>query len=245
MRILSSNSLLFRRRYLALLLPVLAAGCAKFPDNPVGNNTRLIITMRVAGRIRNGTAPGDGGVPYHYFVAFNPSQDLFPTTTGPEPVIAPPWGNGFVAGGVTHYVYYNLSQAAPYTVNKFISQDLHDFVTTGIPITYTDPGQTGDTISFEIDLSQITPTGIDPSTLQSVQINFLTETNPPYQQPANKVWDALGDSTLPSEINEYVRIPLNISRTYTNADYQNVEVTGDTPDPDLDIVDWSVEVRRP
>lgn len=245
MRILPQNPVLHRRRVLALAaaLTLSLAGCAKFPANPTGNNTRLIVTMRVAGHIKNGPTEA---VNYFYYVAFNPSQELFPTATGPEPVTGPPWGNGFVAGGVTHFVQFDFTQPSPYGVYQFLSPELTAFVQTGVPVTYVSPGENGNTIQFEIDLSQITPNGVDPDTLQSVQMNFLTmDVKPTETGPATKHWDALGDSSSIANNTDYVRIPLNVSRTYTNSDFQDLEPEGDTNDADLDIVDWSVEVRRP
>ena len=66
----------------------------------------------------------------------------------------------------------------------------------------------------------------------------------------NRVIDALGDTRLASEINNYVKIPLTTSGTYDNSRFNLIEptsadnLTTDCPDPDLDIVDWSIEVRR-
>lgn len=248
MRSLPSHPLLHRRAGLSLIgwvaaTAVLATGgCAKFPANGGAYNTHLIVRMTVDGHIKNG--PGEQ-TQYVYIVAFNPSVDLYPTGPGPEPVIAPPWGNGFVAGGVTHFVRYDSQQFAPYVVYKFTSQDLLAWGATGVPVNSLDPNQ-GPTIQFEIDLSQITPDGLTPDQLQSVQVNFLTMDRVPQgNDTGTKFWDALGDGHDPNSINDYVRIPLNVSATYDNAYFQDLEPSGDTPDPDLDIVNWSVEVRKP
>lgn len=224
---------------------VTLAGCAKFPVGGGAQNTHLIFTMRVAGHIRNGTLPGEP-TPYIYMVAVNPSTDLFPTVQGPVPVISAPWGNGMVAGNATHFIRYLLAQPYPYTVYQFTTPDLLQYGATGTPVNTLDPGQNGSVLQFEIDLSQITPNGVDPATLQSVQVNFLTmDRIPQGGDPNGKFWDALGDGHDPNSVNDYVRIPLTSSAIYNNQSFQDLEVPGDTPDPNLDIIDWSVEVRKP
>lgn len=220
---------------------LVSAGCAKFPAMSGTQNAHLIFTMTVAGHIQDGSQNGEA--PYIYIIAVNPSTDLFPTSTGPQPVIQPA-GNGFVAGGATHFIQYALGQVSPYTVYMFTDSSLSAWGATGVPISNT---TTNNKIQFEIDLSQIKPSGVsDVSTLQSVQVNFLTM-NRRLQggDTGTKIWDALGNSGDPNSINDYVRIPLTSSRIYTNSDFQDLEPQGDCPDPDLDIIDWSVEVRKP
>lgn len=254
MRILPSNPVLQRRRGLAcvraafklllLSLALVSTSCARFPAVGGGQNVHLVFTMTVAGHIQDGSENGEA--PYIYMVAVNPSTDLFPTVTGPQPVIAPPWGNGFVAGNATHFIQYWLAQAAPYSVYKFTAPDLLQYGITGVPVSTSGPGPNGATIQFEIDISQITPTGVDPTTLQSVQVNFLTmDRAPTGSYSGQKFWDALGNSQDPNSVNDYVRIPLTSSRVYSNADFQDLEPGNDCPNPNLDIVNWSVEVRRP
>lgn len=201
--------------------------------------------MKVAGHIQDGSQNGES--PYIYIVALYPSTDLFPTVQGPLPKVAQPWGNGFVDGNVTHFIQYGLGQVAPYAVYQFTTPDLLSFGVTGVPVSSTNPNG-GNTIQFEIDMSQITPIGGNPALFQSILVNFLTmDRRPIGNDNGTKVWDALGDSRDPNSINDYVRIPLTSSRVFTNADFQDLEVANDvTPyDPNLDIVDWSVEVRRP
>ncbi|HVT13294.1 MAG TPA: hypothetical protein VHE55_13595 [Fimbriimonadaceae bacterium] len=221
---------------------IVSAGCAKFPATSSAQNIHLIFTMSVAGHIQDGSQSGEA--PYIYIIAVNPSTDLFPISTGPEPVISQPWGNGFVAGGATHFIQYALGQVSPYTVYQFTDSSLMAWVATGVPI---NTSTTTNKIQFEIDISQIKPSDVsDVSTLQSVQVNFLTMNRRPQGgDTGSKVWDALGNSGDPNSINDYVRIPLTSSRIYTNADFQDLEPQGDCPDPNLDIVDWSVEVRKP
>src|SRR5688500_14526164 len=92
LRVLSPNSLLFGEHYLRLLAILLIAlflgSCAKFPAGSGGTGTaRLIFEMEMDGAINPN---------FVYIVAMNPSTEDNPTTEGPIPVIAPPWGNGFV-----------------------------------------------------------------------------------------------------------------------------------------------------
>jgi hypothetical protein len=218
-------------------------GCAKFPVTAATQHTRLIFTMTVAGHIRDGSQTAE--TPYIYLVAVNPSTDLFPTTQGPQPVIAPPWGNGLVAGGVTHFISYSLQQSPHYFIYKFTDPGLSTWGPVGAPLQFDEPNGTA-TIRFEIDTSQIAPSLVNPDTLQSVQVNFLTMNRQPQgNDTGSKFWDALGNGTDPGSVNDYVRIPLTASQTFTNADFQDLEPQGDVPDPDLDIVNWSVEVRKP
>ena len=88
-----------RRTLLAALpcLLLLLAGCAKAPSRGItspASGPQILVTMTVAGRINPS---------YYYFVLFNVRQN---TTgpTGPVPVVAPPYGNGFAAGAFTNYV---------------------------------------------------------------------------------------------------------------------------------------------
>ncbi|MFI5386245.1 MAG: hypothetical protein ACHQ50_09005 [Fimbriimonadales bacterium] len=225
-----------------LAVALVSAGCARFPAIGATQNTHLIFTMTVAGHIRDGTQAGEP-TPYIYMVAVNPSTDLFPAVVGPEPVVSAPWGNGFVAGNATHFIQYN-APIATYEVHKFLTADLLQNGITGAPVSSS---TTVNTIQFEIDLSQILPPGVtDPATLQSVQVNFLTmDKIPTGSYAGQKFWDALGDGRDPSSVNDYVRIPLTSSQVYNNAYFNDLEPQGDTPDPNLDIISWSVEVRKP
>jgi hypothetical protein len=202
--------------------------------------------MKVAGHIRNGLQEGEQP-PYVYMVAVNPTVEL-PTVQGPISVIGAPWGNGMVEGNATHFIRYFIGfQPYPYTVYRFPTPDLLFPVAVGTPVSTLDPGTNGDTIQFEIDLSQVLPSGVtDPNTLNYMQLNFLTMNRiPAPNDTGSKIWDALGDGRDPNGVNEFIRIPLNASRIWTNTDFQDIEVQGDCVDPNLDIVSWSVEVRKP
>jgi hypothetical protein len=62
---------------------------------------------------------------------------------------------------------------------------------------------------------------------------------------SSRILDALGDTRQLLQLNQPVRIPLATSNLYDNARFANLEpIDSDCPDPDLDISDWSIEVRR-
>ena len=212
-------------------------GCAKVPGGGgVAGSTRLVFRMEVAREIRPG---------YIYMVAVRPSTDLNPPEQGPIPVIAPPWGNGFVAGTVTHFVMWADTQSPRYLIYQFRpGTNLIEYFAIGSPINFIDVNPGEKVLRFEMDLTQVAPDVATAATYQSVQLNFLTMDRIPQGTTGTKNWDALGDSRLPTEVNSPITIPLRTSGIYDNARFQNLEVPADVADPDLDIVDWSVEVRR-
>lgn len=220
---------------LACLTAILIGGCAKFPGGGGGaGSKRLIFKMTMDGPINPG---------FVYIVALNPSTLESPITQGPIPVIAPPWGNGFVAGGVTYFVRWDTAQSPHFLIYQFRDGQLIDYFERGVPVNYLEVGAGDKTIQFEIDLAQIASSTAEADTFQSVQVNFLTMDRVPQGTSGDKFWDALGDGRLPTEINEFVNIPLRTSGTYDNRRFQDLEPRGDAPDPALDIIDWSVEVR--
>src|SRR5438309_1036021 len=137
-------------------LAILLCGCARFPGQG-GQvvSTRLIFTMTVDGKIRSGQEQGSNGLPYVYMVAIRISTDANPTDQGPIPVIGPPWGNGFVAGNVTHFMWWNPQQSPRYGVYKFRNTDLTEWFQIGVPVTYQDVPLGGKQIQFELDLAQL------------------------------------------------------------------------------------------
>lgn len=230
------------------LLPILAAamalgGCARFPSVPPdAGGTKLIFTMTVDGALRFGTEPGSAGVPYVYMVAIATSTDDNPTTLGPVPIIAPPWGNGFVAETCTHFVWWDPTQASPFTLYQFRDSTLEQWFPIGVPVNYELPEPGSKRLRFELALSQLAPSPADAAKLRTIQVNFLTMDRIP-TGGSTKAWEALGDGRLPIEVNTTKTIPLRTSGTYNNAKDGNIEPRGDQPNPDLDVVDWSVEVR--
>lgn len=223
-------------RFVALILvAALGLGCAKFPGGGGGTGkTRLIFRMIMDGPINPN---------FVYIVALRPTVEDPPTTLGPVPVIAPPWGNGFVEGGVTHFVRWDVAQSPRYLIYQFQGTDLINFFERGVPISFLEVEANGREIRFEIELPQISVSETEADTFRTLQVNFLTMDVVPQGTGGNKSWDALGDGNLPNEINEFVNIPLKTSGVYDNRRFQDLEPRLDNPDPALDIVDWSVEVR--
>lgn len=219
-------------------------GCAKFPEEAQPQSTRLTISFTVDGKIRTGLGQDEFGLPYVYMVALRVSQDANPIDDGPIPVIAPPWGNGFVAGNATHFVWWSRQFSPNYALFRFRDPLLNEYVQTGFPVTFTDVRQGDRTLRFSVDLDQLVPDPQERARIRSVQINFLTMDRIP-QGGFDKFWDALGDGRLPTEVNRFLLIPLTTSGVYDNRRAGGIEPRGDTPDPDLDIVDWSVEVTVP
>lgn len=222
------------RALTALLLAAFLPGCAKFPDSGTfAGVKRLTFSMTVAGQINPN---------YVYIFAIQPSTTGNPTTTGPIPVISQPWGNGFVAGNCTYYVRYDPTTTPTYTVYQFRDGTLLQSFAIGAPVGYTDPGSGGQTLTFQLDLTEIAGSTSIAQSYQALQVNFLTMDHIPTGSDTSKVWDALGDETDPAQINSYVNIPLTTNGTYNNLYYHGLEPKGDCANPDLDITDFSVVV---
>jgi hypothetical protein len=217
----------------AILISI--SGCARYPESGGGpGSKRLIFTMQLAEAVNPN---------YVYIVALNPSTETNPTAQGPLPVIAPPWGNGFVSGTATHFVRWDSFQSPRYQLYRFNNPTLIEYFPVGVPIDDLEVLPGGRQIKFTLELSQIA-NGVDPSLLKSLQVNFLTMNVVPQGNTGDKVWDALGDGRTPSGINEFVTIPLTGTGIYNNARFLDFEPNGDVVDPSLDIVDWVVEVRN-
>jgi hypothetical protein len=186
---------------------------------------------------------------YVYIVALNPSNDANPTAQGPIPVIAPPWGNGFVAGGCTYFVQWNPNFTPAYGIYQFTDPTQNNFIETGVPLNPITVPNGGSTLQFTIDLSQIAPSVNAANLYNSLQINFLSMDRTPHgAAPSPKGWDALGDSSNPATINDWITVPLRVGGTYNNTYYQNIEPAGDvigSSDPSLDIINFSVQVSSP
>ncbi len=231
------------RTLLVAVVLLVVAGCAKYPDGgSTGLTKRLAFTMRVDGRLHTGQGPGQTGLPYIYVIALNLSTELTPTEEGPIPVVIP-GGNGIVAGQATHFILWNPLASPQYQIYQFRDENLNEYFQIGVPVLYEPITEGERELRFEIDLSQLVPE-TDIPLYQSVQINFLTMNNT-NQSGGGRVWDALGDSRIPSQINAPLTVRLNSSQIYNNQNQIIQEPVGDTLDPDLDIADWSVEVRLP
>lgn len=229
-----------------------AGACAEYPSGSSSTTgTQLNITLTVAGQIN----PSD-----YYFVIFNNANNTT-GTAGPEPVVAPPWGNGFCAGSATSYVEWTGSQAgdgyAVYSFQPGTNLQVHPQI--AIPPQDTVPG-TSSTLQFQIPLSFLATTAVHTSQINYIQINFIATNYIPVnpEDTSPKDFDALGD-TLPGQgqLNDWISIPAQIAATYDNANSAVKEPEGDEErtnggtgqypfspivDPDVDLVNWSVQV---
>lgn len=231
-------------RALGLASLVLLVGCAKFPEGVApGGDTRILFSMTVAGEVRSD---------YVYIVAIRASEEINPAGIGPQPVVTFPSANGFVAGGTTHFVRWDPLESRAYILYRFIdpstgenpNEGLTRFAQVGIPITQTDvavPG--GRTLAFELSTQQLSDTVASAEGLEALQVNFLTANRVAAQSGTGRVFDALGDTRSVAGVNQTILVRLNTSNTYSES-RSSFEPRGDTPDPDLDVVDWTVEVRR-
>jgi len=242
---------MLRKLVVVLFVAALAflPGCAVTPPGVASaTGPQLLITMTVAGQINP---------QFYYFVVINNAGD--PNgANGPGPVIAPPWGNGFVAGAATHFIEYHQSLPVDgYEVFEFLpGTNLQQYTALGVPSQDT-PVQAGSSsIEFKIPLAQLaTPTIAAPS-ISSLQINFITTDRLPVNpnDTSPKLFDALGNSNYGSgEINDYITINSQQAATYSNS-LDAIEPTGDVQqtngnggytnfvEPDLDISNWSVQV---
>ncbi len=219
------------------------SGCAKFPDVAQTDATRVIFRFDVSREIRSD---------YVYIVAIRTSTDPNPDVNGPVPVVNYPAANGFVAGAPDYYVRWDPLQSRAYILYQFTQPDLTVWREVGIPITQVDVTPGGRTLQFELTVDQLAGNSASAgANLQALQVNFLTMNRISQSTGSGRVFDSLGDNRLISELNSFVRIPLATSGIYDNSRFSLLEPTSGTPseidcvDPDLDIVDWYIEVRRP
>ncbi|MBV6458817.1 MAG: hypothetical protein HONBIEJF_01955 [Fimbriimonadaceae bacterium] len=233
-----------------LLLLLVLAGCAKFPgEPPLTSSKRITFYLNVAGRIRDGSHIDDGGLPYVYMVAIGVSTEANPTTNGPIPVIQQPWGNGFVAGNCTHFVWYNPLDVPRYGLYRFRDANLNEYQKIGTPVVTVEPSENpnGDlrdrTIQFSIDLGQLATDQITEDQIQTLQVNFLTMDNIPQGNAGRKAWDALGDGRTASGINTWINVPVTTNGIYDYTRFPEIEPANDVASPDLDIIRWFIEVR--
>lgn len=222
---------------LSLILLIVISGCAKVPSGAgVPNTTLVTFSMQMQQPVNPS---------FVYIIALNPSNVLSPTTQGPIPVVAPPWGNGFVAGTVQYFIRWDLTQppAQQCAIYAFTDQNLINYSLVGVPINFiVSPDQT--TLTCQIDLAQIASSVAASQAYQSLQLNFLTmNVVPQGSSNANKVEDALGNQNNPQTINSPITIPLNKSGTYDNNRYGgDLAQPNWVTDPSLDIVNFSVVV---
>ena len=228
------------KRFLGLLLLVVVCGCAKVPQGAGVANTRRVTFSFT---MQNPANPA-----FAYFIAIRPSNSVNPTDQGPVPVVAPPWGNGIVAGNVNYLISFDLSQPPQQqcVIYFFVDQNLINKQAIAVPINNT-VSTDGRTLSCEVDLGQLTPPGSNAvataQAYQSMQVNFLTQDVIPQGNTGGKIFDSLGDNRSGQELNTWLTIPLNTTGTYNNN--SGIEVNGDCSDPALDLIDFNIQVSAP
>ena len=217
-------------------LSLALTSCAKFPNSQTIDSTRVIFTMDVRGQIRND---------YLYYVAIRTSNDTNPTGDGPIPVVSFPNNNGFVAGNVNYFVRWT-PDTQQYTLYRFTNSDNSFFAPSGIPINSLTVTPGSKRLQFELSLEQLVTTPGTSVNLNSIQVNFLTMNRlSDVSAGSSRIIDALGDTRIVTQLNQPVRILLATAGLYDNSRFGFLEpLDADTPDPDLDIMDWSIEVRR-
>ncbi len=248
-----------------LLLP---AGCAKAPGGSNGatspvSGPQLFITMTVRGTINPN---------YYYYILFNINDTPGPngtSVTGPVPVVAPPYGNGFAAGAFTSYVEFNNGVPGGTGSGYYaISADLLQPVYRGSTGFLIQSSVSGNTLSFQIPLAQIVPFGsnLTVDNINQLEVNFVT----------TNVVNVIGDSLTTPKYFDALNLPtstgsfvdLNVRSAggavqqglYNNTTTNNEgpgdvaqsgngipqvvsgTVNGVTTD-DLDITDWSIRLN--
>ena len=221
-----------RRTLLAAVPALLLAGCAKSPSSGITSPTsgpQLLVTMTVAGAINPN---------YYYFVLFNVNNTPNGSNsgpTGPVPVVAPPYVNGFAAGAFTNYVEYNggvpggtgfgfFSIDSKLTTPSYLGSSGY-LVTSQV---------SGGTLLFQLPLAFLATSTVTVDQIQTLQINFVT-TNA-VQVTGNdfstsKYFDALytPDQSGNNFVNIFVRNtaggPVQ-QLNYLNSD-RNIEAAGD------------------
>lgn len=245
-----------------LLLP---AGCAKSPGggstSPV-SGPQLIVTMTVAGKINPN---------YYYYILFNVNNAAGPgntSVTGPIPVVAAPFGNGYAAGAFTNYVEYNSAQPGGTNFNYYaVDATLFNSQPLGSG-KLIQALTSGNTLTFQLPLASLTTSTVTAAQINSLQVNFIT-TNvvPPNGQNIStpKYFDALYPPQQAG--NSYVSLIVRnaggtlLANTFNNlgsgvnesagdvAQYVSgipVVVSGTTADGvttnDLDITGWTIQL---
>jgi hypothetical protein len=252
------------RPMLALLL-LLPAGCAKSPStgssSPV-SGPQLIVTMTVAGNINPN---------YYYYILFNVNNTPGPNNsavTGPVPVVATPYGNGYAAGAFTNYVEYNSGQPGGTNFNYY-AVDPTLFNSQPLGQARLIQAQTvGSTLTFQLPLAYLATANVTAPDINSLQVNFITTNVVPVNGQnisTAKYFDALYPPQQAG--NSYVNLIIRdangtlLANTFTNngsgvsessgdvAQYVNGVpeiVSGTTPDGvttnDLDITNWTIQL---
>jgi hypothetical protein len=201
---------------------------------------------------------------YDYFVVFNTSNVSSPSglTGGPCPVIATGSANGFVSGAATHFFEYNGSNPLG-EIYSFVpngSNPIAQFAPVGPP---TSLSVTTNSIQFRVPLSYLATSQIPVTSIQFMQLNFMCYSALLESGASPVQFDALGNSSDPSDLNHYITISTSQGATYNNT-YEDIEPSGDVqtttgsntgsytqapgqgqePISSLDITGWSVQVEN-
>ncbi len=204
----------------AAILP----GCARSPAGGFspGPRRQLVVTVVLAERVR---------AAYNYFIAIDTNGDL---ADGPVPLIAtpstpiPPTGFPIVISDSdvppSFIVWLNLGIFRQYRNQILIGPPFMGQVSAD-----------GKTITVTLDLDQVS------TTATSLDMNLITtDSLIPPEDPLRPInYDGLGPSG-----NSYLAgIPVGQSARFTNDSSAVPETEGDAPAPELDIVDWTIEVK--
>ena len=254
-------------KHLALAAFLLAGvGCAKFPnDGGLGNFTKITFRIKVAGNI-NTTQDDTPFTNYVYLVAIRTlTSEEVPNTGAPVPVIGSNTPNGFVAGSPTHFVQFasdNPQRAYPFTLYKFnpgptagepdnpvnLASWFDTTSTRGAITNFQRLDSDPRTLQFELYVNQLVDADSAASTIKKLQINLLTMNRLATGGSGGRLWDALGNATIPSEVSTTITVDLRSSTTVDNRFETEPSTTSDVSggnDPDLDIRDFSVTVQQP
>ena len=163
-----------RRTLLAALpgLLLLPAGCAKSPSSGItspASGPQLLVTLTVAGIINRN---------YYYYVLFNVNNTPNGNNsgpTGPVPVVAPPYINGFAAGAFTNYVQYGSGVPGG---TGFGYYNIDPLLTTpnylGSSGSLVTSQVSGSTLAFQLPLARLATSAATLDQIQTLQVNFVT-----------------------------------------------------------------------
>jgi hypothetical protein len=252
---------------ISLLLLTFAGGCAR---QPPGQNSlsgkRLIVTLRFRSPVNPNNHyfflinnAGDQNAPGPIPVLNPPYGNGFATGAGGT--------NGF-----TDFVRFDNLQPQGYGVYHAIGDpNLSNFIYEGRPITTVPPDpndpRTASVLQFEIDLSQliVQPNGApladqnqavtQAKAIRFLQVNIVATNVIPRDvvTPVLKQVDSLGDTRTLSGASSFLILDVSQNRVYRNQDFvgqlvyepTDIDVFGsDTPDPTLDLIDWTIEIRQ-
>ncbi len=256
-------------RPLLVLLLLLPTGCAKSPSSgstsPV-SGPQLIVSMTVAGNINPN---------YYYYILFNVNNTPGPSNTsvtGPVPVVAAPYGNGYAAGAFTNYVEYNSGVPGGTNFNYFApiaNTNLLQSVTLGQGKLIQPQVVNSNELVFQLPLAYLATSTVTADQINTLEINFIA-TNVVPVNGQNITTAKYFDCLYPPQQagNSYATLLVRdasgtlLTKNYTNAtsgvnegsgdvaQYVNgvpIIVTGTTGDgvmtSDLDITDFSIQLN--